>query len=144
MDGDFKEMYVGDGDGKIDINGNTYIKGIVAHAPSLIKFSLGSKYDRFSVCIGISKVHSNNRCGVNAGDARFRLWGDHVVLRNWEIKTSPQDPTCFNVVITDVNELTLETDSNFSGDCDMSTWADAKVAAGILYPNAVCLRINKF
>ena len=50
MDGDFKEMYVGDGDGKIDINGNTYTKGIVAHAPSLIKFSLGSKYDRFSVC----------------------------------------------------------------------------------------------
>ena len=131
VDGDFKEMGIGDADGKIDINGNTYTKGIVAHAPGTIKFSLGSKYDLFSVCIGISKLHTDGRCGITSGDARFRVWGDHIVLRNWEIKSSPQDPTCISIVITDVNELILETDLNFSRECDMSSWADAKVAAGI-------------
>ena len=121
-----------DGDGKIDINGFEYTRGIVHLAPGVIKFSLGSKYDRFSVCIGISKLHSDGRCGVNLGDARFRVLGDDGVLRNWKIKSSPQDPTCFGVVITDVNELILETDLNGSADCDLSTWADAKVAAGIV------------
>ena len=120
------------GPGKIEINGNFFKKGIVAHARSVIKFQLDSKYDVFSSCIGISKSNTaTSVCGISVGDARFRVWGDHVILQNWIVKGSPEDPTCIRVVITDVNELTLETDLNFSRDCDFSTWVDAKVAKGI-------------
>ena len=122
------------GPGKIEINGNFFKKGIVAHARSIAKFSLDSKYDVFSSCIGISKSDTlTSACGISVGDARFRVWGDHVILQNWIVKGSPEDPTCIKVVITDVNELTLETDLNFSRECDFSTWADAKVAKGIWF-----------
>ena len=127
VDADFRN-----GPGKIEINGNFFKKGIVAHARSVIKFSLDSKYDVFSSCIGISKSDNpKSTCGIDVGDARFRVWGDHMILQNWIVKGSPEDPTCIKVVITDVNELTLETDLNFSRECDFSTWADAKVAKGI-------------
>ena len=122
VDGDFKH-----GKGKIDINGVIYDKGIVAHAPGRASFSLGGLFDRFSACIGISKLTGDDRCGVTSGDARFRVVGDGEVLQDWEVKSSPEDSKCFEVDITDVDKLYLETDLNDSRECDMSTWAHAKV-----------------
>ena len=69
----------------------------------------------------------NARCGVTAGDARFRVNGDNEVLRDWDLKNPSNDPTCFNVDVTDVEELILEVDNNDSETCDFSTWADAMV-----------------
>ena len=122
IDGDFQH-----GNGKIEINGHIYEKGIVQHAAGAAKFTLGGEYNRFSSCIGISKLNVDPDCGVTAGDARFRIKGDQVVLRDWDVKDSPEDPTCIEIGITDVEELELEVDLNGSRDCDLSTWADAKV-----------------
>ena len=115
------------GPGQIDINGLIYDKGIVAHAPGRALFSLGGLFDKFSACIGISKLASDPPCGVTSGDARFRVVGDGEVLHDWEVKSSPEDSKCFEVDITDVDELHLETDLNDSRECDMSSWAHAKV-----------------
>ena len=122
IDGDFQH-----GNGQIEINGHMYEKGIVQHAAGVAKFTLGGEYIVFSSCIGISKYAPDSRCGVSLGDARFRIKGDNVVLRDWEVKDSPEDPTCFEIGTTDVEELELEVDLNSSRDCDFSTWADAKV-----------------
>lgn len=125
VDGDFKH-----GDGKIEINNHVYQKGIVQHAsdpPGKAIFPLEKKYSKFSTCIGISMLSTDSQCGTNVGDARFRVKGDNELLRDWETKGSPEDPTCFELDVTDVNELTLETDLNGSWDCDLSTWADAMV-----------------
>ena len=122
VDGDYKHD-----DGKIEINGRMYEKGIVQHAAGLAKFTLGGEYTKFSSCIGISQYKSDADCGVTVGDARFRVKGDNVVIRDWEVKDSPEDPTCFEIDITNVEELELEVDLNGSRDCDLSTWADAKV-----------------
>ena len=84
-------------------------------------------YYKFSVCIGIGKHISNAQCGITVGDARFRVSGDDAVLRDWDLEEPSNDPTCFDVDVTDVQELVLEVDNNGSGNCDLSTWADAKV-----------------
>ena len=104
-----------------------YEKGFVQHADGVAKFSLGGEYIVFSSCIGISKYAPDSECGVSVGDARFRIKGDNVVLRDWDVKGSPEDPTCFEIGITGVEELELEVDLNGSRDCDFSTWADPKV-----------------
>ena len=84
-------------------------------------------YSKFSACIGISKYSNNSKCGVTIGDARFRVSGDNVVLRDWEVKGSPGDPTCVEIDVLDVNVLILEMDNNGTRNCDFSTWADAKI-----------------
>lgn len=122
IDGDYQH-----GQGQIEINGLIYQKGIVAHAAGEATFFLDSLFDKFSTCIGISKLSSDFRCGVSSGDARFRVLGDDEVLHDWEVKSSPELSTCFEVDITDVDTLVLVTDLNGSRDCDLSTWADAKV-----------------
>ena len=126
VDGDFLH-----GGGKIEINGHMYQKGIVFHADGKARFNIGRKYFKFSSCIGISKYTDNAECGVTIGEAKFRVIGDNVVLRDWELKNSPGDPTCFDVDVTDVQELILEVDSNGSYACDMAAWADAKVIANV-------------
>ena len=120
------------GEGKLEINGNTYEKGIVAHAPGNATFLLGGLYDKFTTCIGISKLSTDDRCGVSAGDARFRVLGDDKQLRDWEVKSSPENPTCFELEIKNVNELILESDLNISRDCDLSTWAYASVTRKVI------------
>ena len=79
----------------------------------------------------MTKYTGNAECGVTIGEARFRVSGDKAVLRDWELKTSPGDPTCFDVDVTDVQELILELDSNGSKNCDLAAWADAKVFAKV-------------
>ena len=41
------------------------------------------------------------------------------------MKGSPEDPTCFNIDVLDVDLLILEVEDNNSRNCDFSTWADA-------------------
>ena len=122
VDGDYNH-----GPGQIEINGHIFEKGYVSHAPGKATFPLYGLLDKFSTCIGISKVTKNPKCGVTKGDARFRVLGDGKVLQAWMPKSSPEDPTCFEVDITDVNELILETHEHKQKGCDLSTWADAKV-----------------
>ena len=126
VDGDFKH-----GKGQLEINGHMYQKGMVIHANGKARFNIGRKYFKLSSCIGISKYTGNAECGVTRGEAKFRVVGDNVVLRDWELKSSPGDPTCFDVDVTDVQELILEVDSNGSYACDMAAWADAKVIAKV-------------
>ena len=122
VDGDYLH-----GEGQIEINGHKYEKGIVQHANGQASFILGRMYSKFSACIGISKYRNNPKCGVTIGDARFRVSGDNVVLRDWEVKGSPGDPTCFEIDVLDVDVLVLEVDNNGTRNCDFSTWADAKI-----------------
>ena len=122
IDGDYKH-----GEGQVEISGVMYKKGIVAHAPGKATFWLDGLYDKLLTCIGISQLSSDLRCGVTTGDARFRVLGDDKVLKEWAVKSSPEVSTCFEVDIINVKELILETDLNGSRDCDLSTWADAKV-----------------
>ena len=120
--GDYKH-----GSGQIEINGQIYEKGIVAHAPGKATFQLDGLFDKLTTCIGISKMTDNPKCGVTSGDAKFRVLGDGQVLEDWKVKSSPEDSTCFEVDITDIDKLYLETDLNGSRECDMSSWAHAKV-----------------
>ena len=113
----------------------------MAHASGKATFRLDGLLDKFSTCIGISQHIDNPKCGVTKGDARFRVLGDGKVLEAWKRKSSPEDPTCFEVDITDVNELVLETHEHTQKGCDLSTWADAK-AHKRGYSDFVSLIIN--
>merc|ERR1719162_1981358 len=106
-----------------------FSKGFVAHAAGKATFTLSGQFTQFATCIGISKYAPRpNDCGVTIGDARFRVLGDGQVVRDWEAKYSPQDATCFAINITGVNQLVLETVLQGASDCDLSTWADARVS----------------
>ena len=119
--------------GSIDINGTIFTRGIVAHAASTALFVLDGHYTCFKACVGISKLDKDARCGITVGDARFRLVNDDdgsflpLNGAEWIVKGSPEDATCFTVDVKDVQKLQLETDLNGSRDCDLSTWADARV-----------------
>ena len=99
----------------------------MAYASGKATFQLDGLLDKFSTCIGISQNMNNSKCGVTEGDVRFRVLGDGKVLQAWKPKSSPEDPTCFEVDTTDVIELVLETHEHTQKGCDFSTWADAKV-----------------
>ena len=124
VDGDYKH---GANSGKIEINGVIYSKGFVAHAAGAATFSIDGSYTKLSTCIGISPIASDARCGVTVGDARFRILGNANVLQDWIVKGSPEAATCLEVDINGVTNLVLETDLNGTRDCDISTWADAKI-----------------
>ena len=111
---------------KLEINGHFYNKGILAHAASEVKFDLAGQFKYLYACIGIGKYSRYTGCGVTDGEASFQVIGNGNVLRDWEQKNSPQNPTCFEISITGVSQLTLKAKYD-TRDCDLSTWADAKV-----------------
>lgn len=115
--------------GSIEINGEIFQKGIVAHAPSSLIFDIGGVWQSFHACIGISKYSKDPACGISAGEAQFRVLGDGVVLRDWDMKGSPESTTCFDIDISSVKMLILDADPNWSLHCDFSTWAEAYVSA---------------
>ena len=124
-------------EGSIDINGNIFTKGIVAHAHSYAKFNLGGSYTRFMACIGITKYNKDSRCGTTHGDASFRVVGDGSTKMDWLTKGPSQDATCISVDITGVNLLVLEANLGPAGrDCDLSTWADARVDSSNTPPSS--------
>ena len=55
--------------------------------------------------------------------------GDGKVLRDWITKSSPQPATCLSLSVKGVKSLELECDLNGSRDCDLATWANARVVA---------------
>jgi len=112
--------------GKIDINGRTFERGIVAHANSILIFDIGRVWHSFHACIGISTSSSTN-CAIRGG-AKFRVLGDGAVLRDWDLKGFANSATCFTIDIVGVKLLLLEADRNGNKDCSFSTWADAWVS----------------
>ena len=118
---------------QIEINGQFYNKGIVAHANSEIIFTFSKEFDYFYSCIGISKYSKDPTCGATRGEASFQVIGDGNTLRDWQQKNSPEDATCFRVSILGVSQLKLKA-KYATWNCNFATWADAKVHNKGIFP----------
>lgn len=112
--------------GRINIHGETYDRGLFMGASANAAFMLGRRYQTLSGCVGISRDSRQPDC---SGVARFRISRDHQILRDWEVKTAADAASCFEIDVTDVDYLVLETESPPDGQrCSLAAIADAKVS----------------
>ena len=125
--------------GEVDIDGDIFVHGIVAPAPSRMTFKLEYRYQFLKTCVGVSvNLDSDNTCPStnNKATAKFRILGDGQTLKmdgtqTWIEKGSEQQSTCFQISVGHISQLELETQQHPSSEskheCVLSTWADAAV-----------------
>ena len=124
---------------EIDIDGDIFLHGIVAPAPSRITFRLKYRYQFLKTCVGVSTtLNSDNTCpsANNKATVKFRILGDGQTLevdgtQTWIEKGFEQQATCFQISVGHISHLELETQQDPSSEnkleCVFSTWADAAV-----------------
>ena len=124
---------------EIDINGDIFVHGIVAPAPSHITFKLEYRYQFLKTCVGVSTtLESDNKChsANNKATVKFRILGDGQTLKmdgsqTWIEKGFDQEATCFQISVGHISLLELATQQHPSSEnkdeCVFSTWADAAV-----------------
>jgi hypothetical protein len=107
-------------DGKpIEIEGNTYKKGLGCKGKSAVMFQLNRNADRFKALVAISKESKGaGRFFVYDGDffSNRKLWDSGPV-------TSTSPPKEVDISVKDVQCLRLV----FEGDNLLGNWADARV-----------------
>eukprot|EP00746_Dinoflagellata_sp_MGD_P046984 gnl/MRDRNA2_/MRDRNA2_215837_c0_seq1.p1 gnl/MRDRNA2_/MRDRNA2_215837_c0~~gnl/MRDRNA2_/MRDRNA2_215837_c0_seq1.p1 ORF type:complete len:384 (+),score=62.85 gnl/MRDRNA2_/MRDRNA2_215837_c0_seq1:220-1371(+) len=116
--------------GQITVKEHTFAKGIVMHAPGAAAFTLKKKYDTFKTCLGFSQDKLHPGCGIEQGEARFRVLGDSKVLYHWSFLRASADQNCISVSVKGVKTLRLETGINGKCDaCGYATWISPQLTA---------------
>jgi hypothetical protein len=128
---DFTPAERGDGTSGILLDGVQYRKGIFAHAPSNVVFSLDGAYQTISGCAGIATLED---CGTPLrpgehredlhGDATFSILADDDQI--WSQYGAGGDHACFELTVEGVRELTFVAATAGSHSCDTASWADLK------------------
>lgn len=108
--------------GPVRVGGKTYEKGIGVHANSLIPFNADGKYTRISGVAGIDNE-------VDGGNAVFRIYGDDKLIYERELSAGQSDD--FDLSISGVQKLRLETDANGDNSQDHTDWADVRLYGAI-------------
>ena len=113
----------GSNDGQpMSINGQTFAKGIGAHANSEIIYQLGGQYQTFQCYIG---VHDGT---CSAGSIQFEVHTDGVLQYQSPLLTQADDAIPVILNIAGANELKLIIRDGGNGKtCDHGNWADAKL-----------------
>ena len=122
----------GPGHDGILLAGVQYAKGIFAHAPSRVKFTIGGAYQSMSGCAGIGTLQD---CGTamaagherddKHGDATFSVMADGVQI--FSQYGAGGDHACFELPTAGVQELVFVAATAGSHSCDTAAWADLKV-----------------
>jgi len=118
------ERAAGDG-GVITINGETFDRGLGAHAPSRIEYRLGGRCLAFLSDVGIDDEVGNQ------GSVIFQMWGDGHKLYESGILRGENGAAAAYANLTGVR--TLELIVTGAGDGignDHADWAGARVACG--------------
>lgn len=114
----------GANDGRtITLNGITYAKGLGAHPPSEIIYSLGKGYSSFVADIGID----DEVAGENLGSVVFVVTADGQELYRSEIMSSSSETRSINVDVTGRRQLTLVLEAVENIFHDHADWADARL-----------------
>jgi hypothetical protein len=113
------------GDGKtLTLNGQTYTKGIGAHAPSEIVYKLGGQYSQFFSDVGIDDEVGNN------GSAVFQVWLDGVKAYDSGIMTGSSATKSVNLDVSGKTTMKLViTTGGDNNASDHGDWAGAKLIA---------------
>lgn len=106
----------------ISIGGKHYEKGIGLHANSSIPYETAGKYSRITGVAGIDNE-------VSGGNALFRIYADNKLI--YEKELSGGDADEFNLSISGVQKLRLETDANGNDSQDHTDWADVKLLGAV-------------
>lgn len=108
----------------LTINGETFEKGLGAHAHSEIVYHLDGNYSRFTAKAGVDDEVSP----ASAASVVFQVWGDGEKLYDSGLITAEDDAKAVDVDIAGVNELKLVvTDSGNGNGSDHADWAEAKI-----------------
>ena len=113
----------GTGDGSpMTINGQTYSKGLGAHANSEITYALNGAYKTFRSDIGVD----DSTCGI--GTIAFEVKGDGISLYQSPVMGQADAAISIEVDITNVNELKLIISNGGDNiNCDHGDWANARL-----------------
>ena len=113
----------GTGDGSpLTLNGQTYAKGLGAHANSEITYALNGAYKTFRSAIGVD----DSTCDI--GTVAFEVKGDGITLYQSPVMGQADNTISIEVDISGVNELKLiVTNGGDNINCDHGDWADARL-----------------
>ena len=115
------EESAGDG-ATITLNGQTYAKGIGAHAHSEIRFNMGGECTSFTAAVGV-----DDEVGPN-GTIAFKVLADGQELFDSGTMTGSSPTQTVDVDVTDKTQLLLQiTDGGDNINFDHGDWADAFV-----------------
>lgn len=113
-----------DGD-TLNINGQTYTKGIGTHANSTIIYNLNGNYTRFLSDIGVDDDVNDK------GTIVFKVYLDDVLKYDSNVMTGSSATKYIDIDVTSGNELKLEvTDSGDGIHYDHANWANARLEGG--------------
>jgi chitodextrinase len=116
------EQAAGDGP-TLRLNGKTYAKGIGAHAPSVITYTLGGTWSRFKADIGLDDSKDNS-----PGSIVFEVWADGQRLYQSGIMRAATATAQVDVDLTGRQRLELRvTDAGDGTHSDHGDWADARL-----------------
>ena len=103
-----------------EIGGEQFTSGVFAHAPSALKYNLGSRYSVFTGCAG---PDSRKACGDGV---QFHIVADGKTV--WSADRKPGDKAaCFSVNVQNVNTLELHADHKSNTECDHAEWVNGKI-----------------
>ena len=103
-----------------EIGGEQFTSGVFAHAPSELKYNLGSRYSVFTGCAG---PDSRKACGDGV---QFHIVADGKTV--WSADRKPGDKAaCFSVNVQNVNTLELHADHKSNTQCDHAEWVNGKI-----------------
>lgn len=112
-------------DGKtITINGQTYTKGLGAHAYAEIVYNVNSQYSQF-----LSDIGADDETCTSAS-IQFEVYGDNVLKYQSPVLTQADNALPVNVNIENVNQLKLIIRDGGNGiGCDHGDWAGARLVS---------------
>jgi len=118
------EQAAGDGH-TLSIRGTTFAKGLGAHGPSDVKYSVGGTCSTFTAKVGIDDEVAP------FGTVLFQVWGDGIKLYDSGAVSGLMNPVNVNVSITGKNVLELVVADAGNGFSNAhADWADAQISCG--------------
>jgi hypothetical protein len=121
----------------LQVDGQTYDKGIGTHATSEIRYCLDQQVARFKALVGMDEK-GGEFTGGNAGGngVVFRVLGDGQILAEKGPVTHPEGTVSIDVDVSDVSVLALVADGDGDTSYDHADWLEARVTTQTV-PEAV-------
>jgi hypothetical protein len=121
----------------LQVDGQTYDKGIGTHATSAIRYCLDQNAARFQAMVGMDEKGGEFTGGAAGGNGVvFRVLGDGQILAEKGPITHPDGPESIDVDVSETSVLTLVADGGGDTSYDHADWLQARVTTQTV-PEAV-------
>ena len=113
----------GSGDGRtLTLNGQTFAKGLGAHAASDVRYNLGGSCSRFKASVGV-----DDEVGTQ-GSVVFQVYADATKVYDSGAMTGATATQGVDVSVAGANELRLVVNDGGNGNgWDHADWGDAHI-----------------